>query len=105
MVTIFASIPLFCVVWMLLWRGGQRLTLLCFTQLRPSSLEQGGGFGNAIVATLIIVALATAFSVPVGILCAVFLAQTGFPSILAGAFAYGAIVLTTGGYSPIAGAS
>ncbi len=29
---------------------------------------------------------------------------TGFPSILAGVFAYGAIVLTTGGYSAIAGA-
>jgi phosphate transport system permease protein len=29
---------------------------------------------------------------------------TGFPSILAGVFAYGAVVLTTGGYSAIAGA-
>ena len=29
---------------------------------------------------------------------------TGFPSILAGVFAYGAIVLATGGYSAIAGA-
>jgi len=55
-------------------------------------------------------------------LCAIFLAEsdpgnrlahtvrfaakvlTGFPSILAGVFAYGAIVLTTGGFSAIAGA-
>jgi len=29
---------------------------------------------------------------------------TGFPSILAGVFAYGTIVLTTGGYSAVAGA-
>ena len=29
---------------------------------------------------------------------------TGFPSILAGVFAYGAVVLATGGYSAIAGA-
>jgi phosphate transport system permease protein len=29
---------------------------------------------------------------------------TGFPSILAGVFAYGAIVLVTGGYSAVAGA-
>ena len=59
--------------------------------------------------------------VPVGILTAVYLAQdeggrlrdivrfcakvlTGFPSILAGVFAYGAIVLTTGGFSAFAGA-
>jgi phosphate transport system permease protein len=85
-------------------------------------LEQGGGFGNAIVGTLIIVVLAALISVPLGILSAVFMAQappgsrlasavrfsakvlTGFPSILAGVFAYGAVVLTTGGYSAIAGA-
>ena len=68
------------------------------------------------------VALASLISVPIGLLTAVFLAQakpgnrlakscasaakvlTGFPSILAGVFAYGAIVLATGGYSAIAGA-
>jgi phosphate transport system permease protein len=120
--TIFALIPLFSVVWMLFWRGGRRLSMACFTQLPPSALELGGGFGNAIAGTIIIVLLATAVSVPIGILSAVFLAQsdpkdrlaqavrfgakvlTGFPSILAGVFAYGAIVLTTGGYSAIAGA-
>lgn len=122
LMTLFALIPLFSVVWMLLWRGGSKLSLMCFTALPPTPLEQGGGFGNAIVGTLIIVALATAMSVPVGLLSAVFLAQaksghrlaevvrlaakvlTGFPSILAGVFAYGAIVLLTGGFSAIAGA-
>ena len=60
-------------------------------------------------------------TVPIGIMTAIYLAQnrhsklaevvrfsakvlTGFPSILAGVFAYGAIVLATGGYSAIAGA-
>jgi phosphate transport system permease protein len=122
LMTILALIPLFSVVWMLAWRGGRRLSLLCFTQLPPSPLEQGGGFGNAIVGSLIIVALAALISVPLGVLSAVFLAQsdprnrlaqavrfsakvlTGFPSILAGVFAYGAIVLATGGYSALAGA-
>jgi len=120
--TIAALVPLFSVVWMLVWRGGRRLSLMCFTQLPPAPLEQGGGFGNAIVGTLIIVALATLISVPIGVLTAVYLAQadsknklaevvrfaakvlTGFPSILAGVFAYGVIVLTTGGFSAIAGA-
>ena len=120
--TILALIPLFSVVWMLVWRGGHKLSVLCFTQLPPAPLEQGGGFGNAIVGSLIIVALATLISVPIGVLSAVFLAQsdppnklaqalrfaakvlTGFPSILAGVFAYGAIVLATGGYSAFAGA-
>ncbi|MGO9242634.1 MAG: phosphate ABC transporter permease PstA [Bryobacteraceae bacterium] len=122
LMTLVALVPLFSVVWMLLWRGGRRLSLSLFTQLPPAPLEQGGGFGNAILGTLIIVFLAALISVPIGILSAVFLAQarkesrlaeavrfaakvlTGFPSILAGVFAYGAIVLLTGGFSAVAGA-
>jgi len=119
--TLLALIPLFSVVLMLLWRGGRKLSVAVFTQLPPAPLEQGGGFGNAILGTLVIVALAVVISVPVGLLAAIYVAQakqsrvadavrfcakvlTGFPSILAGVFAYGAIVLATGGYSAIAGA-
>ena len=119
--TVFALIPLFAVLWMLIWRGGQKLSLALFTQLPPAPLEQGGGFGNAIIGTLIMVGLATLITVPLGVLTGVYLAQagesklaggvrfsakvlTGFPSILAGVFAYGAIVLATGGYSAVAGA-
>jgi phosphate transport system permease protein len=119
--TMLSLIPLFSVVLMLVWRGGKRLSLAVFTELPPAPLEQGGGFGNAIVGTLIIVALAVLTTVPVGLLTAIYLARsdesrtgflvrfcakvlTGFPSILAGVFAYGAIVLTTGGYSALAGA-
>lgn len=119
--TLFALVPLFAVLWMLVWRGGQKLSLALFTQLPPAPLEQGGGFGNAIIGTLIMVGIATCLTIPLGVLTGVYLAQaeggsklasavrfsakvlTGFPSILAGVFAYGAIVLTTGGYSAIAG--
>jgi phosphate transport system permease protein len=119
--TLVALVPLFAVLWMLVWRGGQKLSLALFTSLPPAPLEQGGGFGNAIIGTLIMVGIATLITVPLGILTGLFLSQaprdnklasavrlsakvlTGFPSILAGVFAYGAIVLTTGGYSAIAG--
>jgi phosphate transport system permease protein len=119
--TLFALIPLFSVVGMLMWRGGRKLSFALFTQLPPAPLEQGGGFGNAIVGTLVMVVIAAMISVPVGILTAIFLAQarkesrlanavrfsakvlTGFPSILAGVFAYGALVLLTGGFSAYAG--
>jgi phosphate transport system permease protein len=122
LMTALALIPLFSVVLMLLWRGGSKLSLSVLTQLPPAPLEQGGGFGNALEGTLMIVALSMLISVPVGILSAIFLAEstresklastvrftakilTGFPSILAGVFAYGAIVLTTGGFSALAGA-
>lgn len=120
--TLLALGPLFSVVWMLFWRGGRKLSASVFTQLPPSALEAGGGFGNAILGTLIIIVLATVITVPVGVLSAVYFAKaktenrlahavrfaakvlTGFPSILAGVFAYGAIVLLTGGFSAIAGA-
>jgi phosphate transport system permease protein len=122
LMTLLALIPLFAVLWMLIWRGGKKLGTALFTQLPPAPLEQGGGFGNAILGTLIMVGIATLITVPLGVLTGVFLAQaprdsklaatvrfsakvlTGFPSILAGVFAYGAIVLATGGYSAIAGA-
>src|SRR5262249_57608897 len=66
--TMIALVPLFSVVLMLLWRGGSKLSLAVFTQLPPAPLEQGGGFGNALVGTLIIVALSMLLSVPVGVL-------------------------------------
>jgi len=120
--TIFALIPLFSVVWMLAVRGGSKLSVGVLTQLPPAPLETGGGFGNALLGTFLIVGLATLATVPFGILNAVYLAQakpedklatgvrfaakvlTGFPSILAGVFAYGAVVLYTGGFSAVAGA-
>jgi phosphate transport system permease protein len=117
-----ALIPLFSVVLMLFWRGGRKLSLAALTQLPPAPMEAGGGFGNAIVGTIVMVGLAGLITVPAGILIAVFLADarpenrvaqmvrfaakllTGFPSILAGVFAYGAVVLATGGFTAYAGA-
>jgi len=120
-ITLAALVPLFSVVVMLLLRGGRNLSLAVFTQLPPSPMEEGGGFGNAILGTLFMVSIGSIISVPIGVLSAVYLAQsriesrlanavrfaakvlTGFPSILAGVFAYGALVLTLGGYSAVAG--
>lgn len=116
-----ACIPLFSVLIMLLYRGGQRLNLELFYALPPTAFETGGGFANAILGTLFMVGLAAAISVPFGLLAAIFLAEfgpdrpiavaarfcakilTGLPSILAGVFAYAVVVLTTGTYSAWAG--
>jgi phosphate transport system permease protein len=120
--TALALIPLFSVLWMLLVRGGKRLSVAALSQTPPAPLEAGGGFGNAIIGTLVMVGLAALITVPVGVLTAVFLSQaepkdrlaqvvrfaakvlTGFPSILAGVFAYGSVVLVTGSFSALAGA-
>src|SRR5262245_62108188 len=73
--TLLSLIPLFSVVLLLLWRGGQRLSLALFTELPPAPLEQGGGFGNAVIGTLIIVAVAVLATVPIGVLTAIYLAR------------------------------
>lgn len=120
-VALAASVPLFSVLYMLISMGGARLSLDLFTQLPPAGFEMGGGFGNAIVGTVVMVWLASLISIPVGIMAAVFLVEiapesktaemtrfvskvlTGFPSILAGVFVYAAVVLVMGRYSAIAG--
>ncbi|HRK95288.1 MAG TPA: phosphate ABC transporter permease PstA [Rhodospirillales bacterium] len=121
LVALIAAVPLFSVLYMLIVRGGSRLGAELFTELPPAGFEMGGGFGNAIIGTLVMVGIAALISVPIGILAAAYLADlgpnsklahaarflakvlTGFPSILAGVFAYAAVVLLMGTYSAIAG--
>jgi len=118
---VMAGIPLVSVLYMLIVRGGARLGREVFVELPPAGFEMGGGFGNAIVGTVVMVGIAALISIPIGVLSAVFLAElgpdsqlarvarfaaktlTGLPSILAGVFAYAAVVLTTGTYSAPAG--
>ena len=118
---LLASVPLFSVIYMLVIEGGSRLDWEALTALPPSAFEQGGGFGNAIVGTLVMVGLATVISVPIGIFAAIYLAildpdsrlahsvrflskaLTGFPSILAGVFVYAVLVVTMKTYSALAG--
>ena len=118
---LLASVPLFSVLYMLITRGGARLNLEIFTELPPAGFEMGGGFGNALVGTVVMVGIAALIAIPLGIMAAIFLAElgphsrlaalarfsaktlTGLPSILAGVFAYAMVVLTTGTYSAPAG--
>ena len=120
-VALLASVPLISVLYMLIVKGGSRLSLALFTELPPAGFESGGGFGNAIIGTLVMVAIAAAISIPIGVLTAVYLSEvspnswlsqvarflakvlTGFPSILAGVFVYAVVVLAMGTYSALAG--
>jgi phosphate transport system permease protein len=119
--TFAALVPLFSVLYLLITRGGKTLGLATFRELPPAALAPGGGFGNAIVGTVVMVGIAALISVPFGILAAIFTSEfgpdtrtaqavefcakvlTGLPSILAGVFAYAAVVVVTGGFSAPAG--
>ena len=116
-----AMVPLFSVLAMLIWRGGQRFSLHLFTEVAPAPGMAGGGIGNALVGTLLMVAIASLIAVPFGVLAGVYLTEfgpdtklsstvrfaakvlSGLPSVLAGLFAYAAVVLATGTYSAPAG--
>ena len=120
--TIAALLPLFSVLYLLVRKGIAGLTFMAFTDLPPAAMSTGGGFGNALIGTLVIVAIATFISVPVGIFAAIYITEfgpetqtakavrfaakvlTGLPSILAGVFAFATVVVVTGGFSaPAAG--
>jgi phosphate transport system permease protein len=118
---IIAGIPLVSVLYMLIVRGGTRLGIETLTALPPAGFEMGGGYGDAIVGTLVTVGIGGLLAIPLGVLAAVYLAElgprsrlsqvarfatktlTGMPSILAGVFAYAVVVLATGTYSAPAG--
>jgi phosphate transport system permease protein len=113
--------PLFSIVFLVLKNGLPLLTWSVFTELPPAAGMVGGGFGNAVVGTLLMVAIALALATPFGILSAIYINEydpystlsnavrfvakllTGIPSIICGVFAYAVIVLTTGGFSAWAG--
>jgi phosphate transport system permease protein len=119
--SVIAMLPLFSVLYMLLVRGVAMLSPQLFTELTPGGGMEGGGIGNAIVGTLVVVGIATVLAMPLGFLSAVYLAEyggdsklastvrfagkvlTGMPSILAGVFAYALVVATMGSFSALAG--
>jgi phosphate transport system permease protein len=119
--TLMALIPLFAVLIYVFIQGASRLSLDLFTQLPPPPLVKGGGFGSAIVGTLLMVGIASAISIPFGVLAAIFLSEfardtklanavdfftnvlSGVPSIVIGVFAYAIVVLKTGTFSAVAG--
>lgn len=113
-------LPLFAVIIYVVSQGISRLNLDLFTKLPPPPGLKGGGIANAIIGTLMTVGIGTLISVPFGVFAAVYLSEfskgktarwirfatnvlAGVPSIIAGIFAYGVIVVTMGGFSAVAG--
>jgi phosphate transport system permease protein len=110
--TCAAIVPLISVIYMVVLHGAVHFHPSMLWTLPPAAGMTGGGFGNALVGTLIMVAIGALVSVPVGVLTSIFLTEysrgsksariirfsakilSGLPSILAGVFIYGVVVLT-----------
>lgn len=120
-----ALLPLLAVLSYVIIQGFSSLSPSVFFELPPAPLRKGGGFGNAILGTLLMVGIGALISIPFGVLAAIYLTEfssakiarwvrfatnilSGVPSIIAGVFAYGIVVLTLtklnlGSYSAIGG--
>ncbi len=115
-----AIIPLIAVLIYVTAKGLPAWSVDFFTQSTTPEGIPGGGVWNAIVGTVEITLIAVAATVPLGLMCGLFLAEsngwiaatlrftadvmTGVPSITVGIFGYIAIVKNFGGYSGLAGA-
>jgi phosphate ABC transporter permease subunit PstA len=108
-----AMIPLVSLVYTVLDKGLARFDSQFFTNSMFRVVGEGGGAYHAIVGTLIITALATLISVPIGLMTAIYLVEygtgrlkraitffvdvmTGIPSIVAGLFAFALFTLIFG---------
>jgi phosphate transport system permease protein len=69
--------PLFIVIYFLLEKGASSVDWNFFTQLPKPTGEAGGGMANAIVGTMMLLAMAAVVGVPIGILGGIYLAEYG----------------------------
>lgn len=100
-------------------RGTSALNLRFLTDI-PRPVGEGGGIGNAIAGSLVLLALASLMGLPLGITTGVYLSEygagrlgrlvrfmadtlTGVPSIIIGLFVYTMIVLPMRQFSALAG--
>jgi phosphate transport system permease protein len=101
------------------WRGIGSLSLQ-FLIDSPRPVGEGGGIGNAILGSLVLLLLSSVFGLPLGIAVGVYLAElgkgrfasivrfivdtlTGIPSIVTGVFVYAIVVLPMKHFSALAG--
>jgi phosphate transport system permease protein len=114
-------IPLFSILLYVISKGAAGLSVRFFTSLPVPVGEPGGGMGNAVVGSLVLIGLASLFGLPIGILAGVYLAEvgrrgrlanairfiadvlSGLPSITIGVFVYVLVVISMRRFSALAG--
>lgn len=117
---IIATLPLLLILFHLLMKGASSISLDFFTRMPQPVGEAGGGMANAIVGTLMLIGIACAVGLPLGIGGGLFLVENrgtrfanvirfladvlnGLPSIVLGIFAWEFLVRPLGHFSALAG--
>ena len=117
---ILATLPLIFLLTHLVREGASAIDINFFTKMPTPVGVAGGGLANAIVGTLILVGIAAAIGLPVGIGAGLYLAEqrgarlatgvrflsdvlNGMPSIVMGIFAWHFLVKPVGHFSALAG--
>jgi len=117
---VVALIPLVFIFFYVIKQGFSSLNWDFFTKMPKPVGEKGGGMANAIVGTLILIAIASGVAIPIGLIAGVYLSEyrrarfaelvrftadvlNGVPSIVIGIFAYGLFVLPVKRFSALAG--
>lgn len=117
---VIALVPLVLIIAYVLIQGASALNIDFFTQLPKPVGETGGGMGNAILGSLMLIGIASVVGLPLGVLAGIYLAEyrsprlswfvrlmadilSGIPSIIIGVFVYTLLVLTMKRFSALAG--
>jgi phosphate transport system permease protein len=117
---LLATVPLLLILWYLLKQGATSVNWDFFTKMPAPTGETGGGMANAIVGTGIIVLIASAIGLPIGVGAGLYLAEqrgaklatavrflsdvlNGLPSIVLGIFAWQLLVRPFKHFSALAG--
>lgn len=91
--TVLVVTPLVVIFGYLLIKGASSLNIEFFTQIPKPEGESGGGMANAIVGSGVLLALASAIGVPIGVGGGIFLAEFGRGTKLANMIRFTADVL------------
>jgi len=114
------SVPLFAIIYYVVKTGITQINWNFLTNVPQPVGELGGGIGNALVGSILIVLIATVIAVPFGVLCGIYLSENsnsrisywsrlavdilqGTPSIVIGIVIYFWVVKPRGGFSALSG--
>ena len=117
--TVLAISVLLIILLYIAWQGIGSINLH-FLLESPRPVGEGGGIGNAILGSLVLLLLSSAFGMPIGIAVGIYLSEfgkgrfaglvrfvvdtlTGIPSIVTGVFVYTIIVVPFKHFSALAG--